>query len=383
MQASAHIDTFARDNLPPPDQWPEFLLDGPDVAYPERLNCAAELVDAMVARGHGDRVALRWRQGADQAAMTYAELQALTNRIAHVLVEDLQLVPGNRLLLRGPNNAMMAASWLAAIKAGLVTVPTMPLLRAKELQQIIAKARVQAVLCDVRLKDEVQLCLQPGHEHHCPDLSRVLYFNDGAADALDALAAAKPDTFACCDTAADDVCLIAFTSGTTGAPKGCMHFHRDVLAMCDLFPRHVIRPSPDDIFCGTPPLAFTFGLGGLLCFPLRVGASTVLAESSRPKGCCSWCRISAPPSSSPHPPSTGRWRRRQRASTCRHSGKASRPARPAGRHAPAVEAGHGHRDDRRHRRHRADPRLCLQPARGGARGRHRQGRARLCGPGGG
>src|SRR5260221_471703 len=173
MQASAHIDTFARDNLPPPDQWPEFLLDGPDVAYPERLNCAAELVDAMVARGQGGRVALRWRQGADQAAMTYAELQALTNRIAHVLVEDLQLVPGNRLLLRGPNNAMMAASWLAAIKAGLVTVPTMPLLRAKELQQIIAKAQVQAVLCDVRLKDEVQLCLQPGHEHHCPGLSRV------------------------------------------------------------------------------------------------------------------------------------------------------------------------------------------------------------------
>jgi len=284
MQASAHIDTFARDNLPPPDQWPEFLLDGPDVAYPERLNCAAELVDAMVARGQGGRMALRWRQGADQAAMTYAELQALTNRIAHVLVEDLQLVPGNRLLLRGPNNAMMAASWLAAIKAGLVTVPTMPLLRAKELQQIIAKAQVQAVLCDVRLKDEVQLCLQPGHEHHCPDLSRVLYFNDGAADALDALAAAKPDTFACCDTAADDVCLIAFTSGTTGAPKGCMHFHRDVLAMCDLFPRHVIRPGPDDIFCGTPPLAFTFGLGGLLCFPLRVGASTVLAEKLTPEG---------------------------------------------------------------------------------------------------
>ncbi|MBN9324859.1 MAG: AMP-binding protein, partial [Delftia acidovorans] len=284
MQASAHIDTFARDNLPPPDQWPEFLLDGPDVAYPERLNCAAELVDAMVARGQGGRVALRWRQGADQAAMTYAELQALTNRIAHVLVEDLQLVPGNRLLLRGPNNAMMAASWLAAIKAGLVTVPTMPLLRAKELQQIIAKAQVQAVLCDVRLKDEVQLCLQPGHEHHCPGLSRVLYFNDGAADALDALAAAKPDTFACCDTSADDVCLIAFTSGTTGAPKGCMHFHRDVLAMCDLFPRHVIRPGPDDIFCGTPPLAFTFGLGGLLCFPLRVGASTVLAEKLTPEG---------------------------------------------------------------------------------------------------
>jgi 2-aminobenzoate-CoA ligase len=284
MQASAHTDTFARDNLPPPDQWPEFLLDGPDTAYPDRLNCAVELVDAMVARGHGERVALRWREGGGQAAMTYGELQALTNRIAHVLVEDMGLVPGNRLLLRGPNHPMMAASWLAAIKAGLVTVPTMPLLRAKELRQIIDKARVQAVLCDARLGEEIRLCQQPGHEYHCPDLQRVVFFHDEAPGALEALAAAKPAHFLACDTAADDVCLIAFTSGTTGAPKGCMHFHRDVLAMCDLFPRHVIRPGPDDIFCGTPPLAFTFGLGGLLCFPLRVGASTVLAEKLSPEG---------------------------------------------------------------------------------------------------
>ncbi|MBB1214026.1 AMP-binding protein, partial [Klebsiella pneumoniae] len=150
----------------------------------------------------------------------YRELAALTNRIARVLVEDMKLVPGNRLLLRGPNNPMMAASWLAAIKAGLVTVPTMPLLRANELKPIIDKAQIQAVLCDVRLQDEAQVGAQPDHEHHCPGLAQIVYFNDTAPDALDALAAAKPDDFTACDTAADDVCLIAFTSGTTGAPKG-------------------------------------------------------------------------------------------------------------------------------------------------------------------
>src|SRR5690606_37479464 len=282
MERSAHLDTYARDHLPPADEWPEFLLDSPDVAYPARMNCAVELVDAMVARGHGERVALRWRRDGAAAALTYAGLQALTNRIARVLVEDMGLVPGNRVLLRGPNNPMMAAAWLAAIKAGLVTVPTMPLLRAKELKQIIAKAQVSAMLCDAQLRTEAQYCMQAGHEHFCPELRQIMLFNDRAPDALDSLAAAKPDDFAACDTAADDVCLIAFTSGTTGLPKGCMHFHRDVLAMCDLFPRHVIKPGPDDIYCGTPSLAFTFGLGGLLCFPLRVGASAVLAEKLTP-----------------------------------------------------------------------------------------------------
>ena len=282
MERSAHLDNYARDHLPPADEWPEFLLDSPDVAYPARMNCAVELVDAMVARGHGERVALRWRRDGAAATLTYAGLQALTNRIARVLVEDMGLVPGNRVLLRGPNNPMMAAAWLAAIKAGLVTVPTMPLLRAKELKQIIAKAQVSAMLCDAQLRTEAQYCMQAGHEHFCPELRQIMLFNDPAPDALDSLAAAKPDDFAACDTAADDVCLIAFTSGTTGLPKGCMHFHRDVLAMCDLFPRHVIKPGPDDIFCGTPPLAFTFGLGGLLCFPLRVGASAVLAEKLTP-----------------------------------------------------------------------------------------------------
>lgn len=283
METSAHIDTFARDHLPPLDQWPELLLDGnPDVAYPARLNCAVALVDERVAQGQGDRIALRWRDASGQRNMSYRELMVLVNRIAHVLVDDMHLAPGNRVLLRGPNNPMMAASWLAAVKAGLVTVPTMPLLRAFELKQIVDKARIQAVLCDKRLAEEIENCRNPDHSGFCPQLEHVRYFHDDGPESLDTLAAGKPDDFQACDTAIDDVCLIAFTSGTTGKPKGCMHFHRDVLAMCDTFSRHTLKMQEDDIVCGTPPLAFTFGLGGLLCFPLRVGASTVLAEKLTP-----------------------------------------------------------------------------------------------------
>lgn len=283
MERSAHTDTFPRDNLPPVASWPEFLLDNPDVAYAPRLNCAVELVDAAVARGQGGRAAIRWSTPDGPGQLSYLDLQRQINRVARVLTEDMGLVPGNRLLLRGPNNPGMAVAWLAAVKAGLVVVPTMPLLRATELRQIIEKARVAAALCDIRLKEELAFCCSPGHAQYCEGLDQVVYFNDAAADSLDMLAAGKPDTFDACDTAADDVCLIAFTSGTTGSPKGCMHFHRDVLAMCDLFPRHVLKPTADDIFCGTPPLAFTFGLGGMLCFPLRVGASVVLAEKLSPE----------------------------------------------------------------------------------------------------
>ncbi|WP_353153269.1 AMP-binding protein [Pollutimonas bauzanensis] len=283
MEASAHTDTFSRDHLPPLDQWPELLLDGnPDVAYPARLNCAAALVDERIAQGQGDRIALRWREASGQRSMDYRELAGLVNKIAHVLVQDMHLQPGNRVLLRGPNNVMMAASWLAAVKAGLVTVPTMPLLRAFELKQIIDKARVQAVLCDHRLAQEIEHCRNPNHPGFCPQLGHVRYFHDDGPESLDTLAAGKPDTFPACDTAIDDVCLIAFTSGTTGKPKGCMHFHRDVLAMCDTFSRHTLKMQADDVVCGTPPLAFTFGLGGLLCFPLRVGACSVLAERLTP-----------------------------------------------------------------------------------------------------
>lgn len=277
MSHTAHIDTFARDHLPPRSQWPELIFELPELHYPERLNCAAELLDKMVAAGHGDRVALRAPVDGKPYACTYRQLLARANQIAHVLRQDLELVPGNRVLLRAPNNPMMAACWLAVLKAGCIAVATMPLLRAKELGQIIDKAQVGAALCDRRLQEELELA----RTHH-PVLRQVLYFNDGGPGSLEELLAAKPIEFDNVDTAQEDVALIAFTSGTTGQPKGTVHFHRDVLAMCDCFPRSILKPVADDIFCGTPPLAFTFGLGGLLCFPLRFGASTVLVEKLLP-----------------------------------------------------------------------------------------------------
>lgn len=269
MNMTAHIDTFARDNLPSRSLWPELIFNLPELHYPARLNCAVELLDRMVASGHGERIALRTADG----VCSYRQLLARANRIAHVLREDMQLVPGNRVLLRAPNNPMMAACWFAVIKAGCIAVATMPLLRARELQSIIDKAKIGAALCDARLLEELDLARKKS-----PDLHQVLCFNASGAGSLDELLESKPDEFDNVDTAADDVAMIAFTSGTTGQPKGAMHFQRDVLAMCDCFPRSILKPDVDDIFCGTPPLAFTFGLGGLLCFPLRYGASTVLVE---------------------------------------------------------------------------------------------------------
>ncbi|MEX3693218.1 AMP-binding protein [Paraburkholderia sp. BR14263] len=282
MQPTAHVDTFARDHLPPESQWPDMLLDNPDVAYPARMNCAVELLDRAIEAGHGERPAIWSDIDGKPQATTYAELLALVNRSARVLVEDMGLKPGNRVLLRGPNTLQMAVAFLASLKAGLVVIPTMPLLRAKELKQIADKAQVCAALCDVRLTEELARCMDPADEFFCEGIKQVCYFHDTAPGTMEALAADKPADFMACDTASDDVCLIAFTSGTTGTPKGCMHFHRDVIAMCDLFPRHILKPTAEDVFCGTPPLAFTFGLGGLLCFPLRVGASTVLIEKLTP-----------------------------------------------------------------------------------------------------
>ena len=275
MTASAHIDTFARDRLPPREEWPE-ILDSPDTRYPERMNAAVELLDAMIDRGLGESIAVRGETG----LWTWRELRDRVDRIAHVLREDMQLVPGNRVLLRGGNHPMMAACWLATLKAGLIAVATMPLLRASELIPIANKAQVDAVLCDLKLRDEVDRAAV-----ECPFLTRVLFFNDAARGkhSLEALVEGHDQPFLACDTAAEDVALIAFTSGTTGQPKGTLHFHRDVIAMCDLFPRHVLKAGPGDIFCGTPPIAFTFGLGGVLCFPMRAGASTLLLEGLSPE----------------------------------------------------------------------------------------------------
>jgi 2-aminobenzoate-CoA ligase len=273
MSATAHVDTFARDNLPPREQWPEMIFELPELQYPERLNCVVELLDRHVANGEGGRTVL----GGPEGSITYAELLDQVNGICHVLRDDMKLVPGNRVLLRGANNARMAACWLAVAKSGLIAVATMPLLRAKELGDVIDKAQVTAALCDARLAEELKTA-----QTQNPVLRQIVYFNDPSPDGLEARMADKSTDCIACDTAADDVCMIAFTSGTTGKPKGTMHFHRDVLAACDCFPRHVLKPGPDDIFIGTPPLAFTFGLGGLLLFPMRVGASTVLLEKPTP-----------------------------------------------------------------------------------------------------
>ena len=269
---TAHVDTFARDHLPPPDQQPEFLFGLPELQFPAKLNCAAELLDRHIDAGRGDRVCVR----APGRTWTYAELQQKANRIAHVLVREMGLVPGNRVLLRAPNTPMLAACWFAVVKAGGIAVGTMPLLRAKELKTIIDKAQVTHALCDAALADELREAAAGS------TLRQLRHFNHDGPDGLEAAMARHDGRFANVDTAADDTCLLAFTSGTTGVPKATMHFHRDVLAACACWPPHVLRPTPEDIFIGSPPLAFTFGLGGLLLFPMSVGASTVLVEKVSP-----------------------------------------------------------------------------------------------------
>ncbi len=278
MAYTAHVDTFARKNLPPKSQWPEFIFELPELQYPARMNCAAELLDSMVERGHGERPVIHTLIDGRRYSCTYRQLMVRANQIAHVIRKDMALVPGTRVLLRGPNNPEMAACWFAVIKAGCIAVATMPLLRAKELKQIIDKARVSAALCDYRLAEEMELA-----KSQCADMKQVLYFNSGRRGSLDDLLEFHPAEFENVDTALDDVALIAFTSGTTGQPKGTMHFHRDVIAMCDCWPRSCLKPDKKDIFCGTPPIAFTFGLGGMLCFPMRFGASTVLIEKLTPE----------------------------------------------------------------------------------------------------
>jgi 2-aminobenzoate-CoA ligase len=273
MAESAHVDTFVRDHLPPREQWPDLRFDLPELQYPERLNCAVELLDKHVRDGFGDRRAIVTAE----RSLTYAELLAEANRFAHVLRDDLGLVPGNRVLVRGYNNATTAALWLAIMKAGCVAVLTMPLLRAKELTDVATLARVDAAICDARLTAELGLAAE-----RCTYLGRAILSNTDAADGLEARAARKPATFASVDTSADDPCIVGFTSGTTGKPKGTVHFQRDVLAVCDTFPPSSFAATRDDVFCGTPPLAFTFGLGQLLLFPLRVGATALLVEAPAP-----------------------------------------------------------------------------------------------------
>ena len=270
---SAHVDTYTRDHLPPADQWPDLLLDGFD--YPDYLNVGVELTDAMVEKGFGDHTALI----GNGRRRTYKELADWTNRLAHAMVEDLGVQPGNRVLIRSANNPAMVAVWLAATKAGAVVVNTMPLLRAGELTAIVDKAKIQFAFCDTRLMDEMATCAKTSEY-----LEKVVGF-DGTSNhdaELDRLALEKPVTFEAVKTGRDDVALLGFTSGTTGAPKATMHFHRDILIIADGYAKEVLKVTPEDVFVGSPPLAFTFGLGGLAVFPLRFGAAATLLENASP-----------------------------------------------------------------------------------------------------
>ncbi|WGT62142.1 AMP-binding protein [Variovorax paradoxus] len=268
---SAQVDRFVHDRLPPAEQLPVFRYDLPELQLPDQLNLVEELLDKAPAKGFGDKPMLRSPTG----TLTYSQAAVEVNRIAQVLTEDLALVPGNRVLLRGGNSVAMALAWLAVVKAGLIAVATMPLLRAKELGDIIEKAQPVAALCDGRLLDELSMAQR---EH--PVLASVIAFNKpDAPDSLSARAAAKSGVFTACPTASDDIALLAFTSGTTGKPKAPVTTHRDVLAMCETWPRHVLQARSDDIVIGSPPLAFTFGLGGLLVFPMWAGASVYFADA--------------------------------------------------------------------------------------------------------
>lgn len=268
--ASAQTDRFVHDRLPAREQWPTLRHERPELRLPDRINIAEELLDKAAGKGWGDRPLLRSPRG----VITYAQAREQVDRIARVLTEDLGLQPGNRVLLRGGNSATLALAWLAVVKAGLVAVATMPLLRARELGDIIEKSEPVVALCDAKLLDE----LQAAQREHAV-LRTIVPFNAPATDAsLEARAAGKSGAFAPCPTAADDIALLAFTSGTTGKPKAAVHSHRDVLVACEAWPRHVLEATPDDIVVGSPPLAFTFGLGGLLVFPMWAGASVYFGD---------------------------------------------------------------------------------------------------------
>jgi 2-aminobenzoate-CoA ligase len=272
---SAHVDTFTRDRLPPAAEWPDLLLDRPEFQHPDYLNAAVELTDRMVDKGFGDRTALI----GNGRRRTYKELTDWSNRLAHALVEDFGLRPGNRVLIRSGNNPAMVAAWLAVTKCGGVAVNTMPMLRAGELAKIVDKAQVSLALTDSRIADEIVACAKDSRF-----LKKVISF-DGTANhdaELDRVALSKPVKFDAVRTGRDDVALLGFTSGTTGEPKATMHFHRDLLIIADGYAKQVLGVTPDDVFVGSPPLAFTFGLGGLAIFPLRFGATATLLENASP-----------------------------------------------------------------------------------------------------
>jgi len=327
---SAHVDTFTRDNLPPLNQWPDLLLDRPEFQYPERLNAAVELTDRLVEQGFGDRVALI----GNGRRRTYKELTDWSNRVAHALVENYGVKPGNRILIRSGNNPALVAAWLAATKAGAVVINTMPMLRAGELAKIVDKAQINLALTDTRIADELIACAKDSRF-----LKQVVGF-DGTSNhdaELDRVALDKPVKFDAVQTGRDDVALLGFTSGTTGEPKATMHFHRDLLIIADGYAREVLKVTPEDVFVGSPPLAFTFGLGGLAIFPLRFGATATLLENASPANMIQIIEtykaticFTAPTA---YRAMLGRW---SRAPICLRCVSPSRPARPCPRQSSRI-----------------------------------------------
>lgn len=278
LYPSGHVDGFARAQLPPVEQWPVITLEGV-YAVPPRLNAAVELLDRAIEEGHGERVAIVTPDGSGGwEETTYAELLAEVDALAHVLVHDLGLVSGNRVLCRGFNGRFMTVAWLATLKTGMVAVTTMPMLRAGELRMVIERAQCNAALCDARLLEDLATAAAG-----TPSVRAVRCWGGDGADGLERAMARHTAPFTAASTSSDDVALIAFTSGTTGIPKGCMHFHRDVMAMCRGFSEQVLGITADDRCIGTPPIAFTFGLGGLVCFPMAARASVVLLERASPE----------------------------------------------------------------------------------------------------
>lgn len=271
LSPTAHVDTFCRTNLPPVESWPELIFDGPDLQYPDRLNCATALLDDVIAKHGGDQPCLL---APGEETWSYQQLLDTSNRIAALLTTELGIVPGNRVLLRGPNNPWLVACWFGILKAGAVVVATMPMLRSGELRSIHSVAKINLTLCDRRFLEDLEAAALEG--------APTIAFGGAGDSDLSSRISSQPGTYVDVATAADDVALLAFTSGTTGRPKATMHFHRDVLTIADTFSKHLLKPTADDVFAGTPPLAFTFGLGGAVIFPLRVGASTLLIEKATP-----------------------------------------------------------------------------------------------------
>ncbi len=319
----AHVDTFAADNLSPRDQWSAFTFDRPEFQCPGRMNCATELLDNQVAAGLGGKAVFYTLR----ETWTYGELRERTNRIARVLIEDFAIELGNRVMIRAANNPMFVACWFAVAKASVVVVAVIPLLRAGEHATIVEKAQMGLALCDARLAEDMEEA-----RRRAPVCERICYFSGsgeaGAAAELGDRAGTKPADLENVDTVRDDVVLITFTLGTTGQLKGTMHFHRDIITMCDAFPRSCLEEALDDIFIGSPPIAFTFDLGGQVAFPMRVGASTVLLEPPPPEDLLRALRTSRRPSASRRRQPTGPCALFSKGSISRPCASTSRPARP-------------------------------------------------------